>query len=76
MTKFEEVLDKKKKQHHSQYMSDYARGKIDGLTQAVKMAGNCDKCKFSKIIGSHLRCPFMLHPIKADGYCYIYEERG
>ena len=33
----------------------------------------CDKCKFSFIKGSNLRCPYRVDNLSANGYCELFK---
>ena len=76
MNKLDKRAEEFKNQQHSQYMSDYSRGKIDATMQAADIIGSCNICQFGTIQGSNLICGFMVNPVSADGYCNYFEKRG
>ena len=63
------------KHQNSFYLSDYTRGRIDGLETADDFIGSCDKCKYSFQSGSNLKCRWMQFPLDPEGYCNFYEKR-
>ena len=63
------------KHQNSFYLSDYTRGRIDGLETADDFIGSCNACKYSFIAGSDLRCRYRMFSLSTDGYCELFEER-
>ena len=63
------------KHNNSFYLSDFTKGKMEGLEIADELIGSCNACKYSFQSGSNLKCRWMMFPLDPEGHCNFYEKR-